>query len=156
MTAWRRVRALAGYAWAALCVALAPIGFIGSDYFSGLLARLPFMRVHPRYSGGEVARVVDHGVYRLHVHRPVFDSLFGRDSEGFVQLRWEAVLPMPTELAETVDLYGDGRSTVRLRLDARSDSALIEEAGPDVLGIGPACTTDTGWIVRVRLKRIER
>ena len=62
----KKIKIIAGIFWAFLCMILILILFPGLNSFSGSVARLPFMKINPNYSGGEVAKqiVSDNYSYR--------------------------------------------------------------------------------------------
>ena len=84
-----KIRSILGYMWAGAAIIVVFATFLGSSVFGRALVAASGVKISPWYSGGEVVLSVDHGVYRTHVHRPVFDALIGEKSEGFIQLNWE-------------------------------------------------------------------
>ena len=66
------------------------------------------LKIAPRFSGGEVAFVIDRGGYQIKVYHPVYPALVGEGSEGFVQLIWQPRSALPSEVQDALDLDGDG------------------------------------------------
>ena len=84
-----RIKAYLAYSWAALAVPLVLVTFMGMQPLAGKLVAVTGLRVHPIYTGGEIARTIDHGQYQTLIHRPVFDGLIGQRNTGFVQIKWQ-------------------------------------------------------------------
>lgn len=146
-----RLKTLAGYAWAALAVPVVLATFLGQEPLSRALARATGWTISPRYSGGELARTVDHGGYRTHLRRAVFDGLLGERRRGFVQVEWEPVAALPAVVEEDVEVPGRGR--FRISLDTRTGKAELRDASPEVLGLSVVTPFKGGWMVRVELKK---
>ncbi|MDD5627822.1 MAG: hypothetical protein PHU21_02070 [Elusimicrobia bacterium] len=146
-----RLKACLGYAWAALAVPLVLATFLGQEPLSRAFARGTGWTISPRYSGGGLARTVEHGGYRTHLRRPVFDGLLGERRRGFVQVEWEPVAALPDIIEEDVDAQGRGR--FRVSLDTRTGKAVLRDASPEVLGLSVVTPFHGGWMVRVDLKK---
>ena len=149
-----RVKAYLAYSWAFLAAPLVLVTFMGMDSLAGKLVAVTGLRVHPIYTGGEVARTIDHGQYETWVHHPVFDGLVGPRSHGFIQIQWrpkDANL-LPERLKEQIDLDTDGTSRFLIRLNTKTNGADLEASGSRVLSIGEVLTAGNTRIVRVNLK----
>jgi len=66
------------------------------------------LKIAPRFSGGEVAFVIDRGSYQIQVYHPVYPALFGEGSKGFVQLVWQPRSALPSQVRDAIDLNHDG------------------------------------------------
>jgi hypothetical protein len=66
------------------------------------------LKIAPRFSGGEVAFVIDRGGYQINVYHPVYPALVGERSQGFVQLIWQPRSALPSEVRDALDLDRDG------------------------------------------------
>jgi len=149
----RNILSATGYAWAFLCLMIIPVMFIGNDFFSGLLAKAPFMKVHPRFSGGDVIKTIEHASYRTHVHRPVFDALIGESASGFIQISWEPLKGIPAVIDEEIDYDGDGKTDFQIHLDTDSGKSSLRSSSPSVVSLDLTCKIEDGWVVRVNLKQ---
>ncbi|HAH07847.1 MAG TPA: hypothetical protein DCM05_15210 [Elusimicrobia bacterium] len=147
-----RVRSFLGYAWAALAVPIVLLTFLAGEPLSRALARSTGVIVSPWFSGGEVARTIEHGGYRTHVRRPVFDGLLGERRRGFIQVDWEPAADMPDLITEEVDAFGDGRVRFTVTIDTRTGKTAFADAAPEVLGLDLASRFKGGWAVRVALR----
>ena len=59
----KKIKIIAGIIWALSGLILILILFPGLNSFSGSAARLPFMKINPNYSGGEVTKQMLSGNY---------------------------------------------------------------------------------------------
>ena len=66
------------------------------------------LKIAPRFSGGEVAFVIDRGRYQIKVYHPVYPALVGEGTKGFVQLVWQPSSALPSEVDDALDLDRDG------------------------------------------------
>ncbi len=110
----KKLRSILGNtgAWLALAAALlTPFVLLGWFQRAIGASRL---RIHPVYSGGEIARVVDRGDYRIEVFRPVRRSSPLQRIGSFVQLSWKPAAHLPARVSDEVDVDGDGAPDLRV------------------------------------------
>lgn len=72
--------------WAILSIFLLLGSFMFGMQLQDLLMKAPFMKIDPSFSGGEVERTINQGVYTINIHQKVFPALIGEGSEGFRQI----------------------------------------------------------------------
>jgi hypothetical protein len=157
----KTLQSIGGYTWAGICFFIVVTVFVGNHQLVELLAKAPFMKVHPKYSGGEIAATADHGLYFTQIHRPVFDALVGESKKGFVQVNWtlksEAEEPpfedFPAMIDEAIDYDQDGRDDFRIVLDTATDEASLEGFRPEVVDLALTVRLHRGWVVRVNLHK---
>jgi hypothetical protein len=142
-----------GYIWAVAAIVIALATFFGHNYFSRALATATGVTVNPRFSGGEIIKIVDHGSYKTAMHRPVFDSLVGQTKEGFVQINWEPAAGLPQIIREGFDYNQDGKDDFIVTLNTTTGETTLTKNSPDVFNIGKVYRLKNGWAVRVLLKR---
>lgn len=148
----RKFKIAAGIIWAFAGLILIIILFPGLGGFSGALAKLPFMKINPRYTGGEVAfQKVTPGC-TLVVHKPVFNGLIGERKTGFVQVDWRGKIP--ETFIDTIDFNGDSIPDFAVRINTSEDKSEIIPINSEVLDLNVSTETSYGWTVRVRLKKI--
>jgi hypothetical protein len=147
----KKIRIIAGIAWAFLSLLVILVLFPGLNTFSESLAKLPFMHINPNYSGGEIAHQVTAGNYAIDIRKPVFDGLSGQRKKGFVQIDWRGNLP--EEIVDTVDYDLDNKPDFRIRIvRGRSSTELTpfdSRVGDAIL----STATSYGWSVRVALRK---
>src|SRR5579859_4949335 len=78
------------------------------------------LHVDEVYSGGPILRSIQHGAYRINVHRTVTPHMLQRE-KPFVQLDWVPVSALPSHVSDVVDVDGDGQPDVRVSFDALKD-----------------------------------
>jgi hypothetical protein len=149
----KTLKGILGYIWAFLAIFIALATFMGHDYFSKGLASATGVTVSPWFSGGEVARTVDHGAYNTYLHRPVFDALIGERRKGFIQLKWEPYEGLPPVIKEQIDYNGDSRADFFITLNTQTGDTTLTAQSPTVLSVERSYRLKKGWAVRVLLKK---
>jgi hypothetical protein len=129
----RKLKNAAAYVWAAAAFAIVAAVFPLREGLAVKIAETGVV-ISPVFSGGPVARVMEHGAYRAFVHRPVFDALIGERNTGFIQVDWGPVGSLPAVLEEKVDFDNDGKTDFTLILDTREQVVRLQtgdcRAGP--------------------------
>jgi hypothetical protein len=147
----KKLKITAGLIWAFLCLILIIILFPGLNSFSAAASKLPFMKINPNYTGGEVAgRFISPGC-TLVVRKPVFDGLFGNRNKGFVQLDWRGDLPV--KIADTIDYNFDGVQDFGIAIDRINQKTSIDPVNSKVKDITISTATSYGWSVRVSIEK---
>jgi hypothetical protein len=125
----RTLRSVLGNTGAGLTVAVAVLApFLLFGWFQGAIgaARLHIL---PAYSGGEIARVIDRGGYRIEVFRPVMRSSPLQRVEPFVQLAWTPTARLPAHIAEEIDVDGDGAPDFAVSFEPSKMEVAVEPLG---------------------------
>ncbi len=149
----KKIKSILGYAWAAATVVIVLASFMGNNYLSRALASATGITVHPKYSGGEVGKIVEHGSYKTFIYRPVFNGLIGEKKEGFIQIKWEPAASLPKAISEGIDYNGDGRDDFIITLDTVTGKTTLGKNNQAVLNGEKSYHLSNGWAVRVLLKR---
>jgi hypothetical protein len=147
----KKIKIIGGLTWAFLCLILIIILFPGLGSFSSLAAKLPFMKINPNYTGGEVAQQMISAGCTLDIRKPVFDGLIRERNKGFVQVDWRGVLP--DKLIDTIDYNLDGIPDFYIIVDRNLSKTDLKPVSNKVKGIGISTPTSYGWAVRVELKK---
>jgi hypothetical protein len=147
----KKNKMIAGIIWAFLCLILIIILFPGLNSFSNAVSKLHFMKINPRYTGGEVRQQLISESCTLNIHRPVFDGLFGERHSGFVQLDWRGNIP--EEIIDTIDFNFDKIPDFRIQLNPHKISTTLNPINNKVDGIIISTPASYGWSVRVGLKK---
>ena len=148
-----KIKGFLGYIWAYLTVFIVLATFVGNDYFSGKLASATGIIVSPWFTGGEIVKTIDHGVYKTYLHRPVFDALIGERREGFIQLNWEPYAGLPPVIREGIDYDGDTKDDFLITLNTKTGNPSLMAYNPAVLSIEQSYRLKKGWAVRVILTK---
>jgi hypothetical protein len=147
----RKIKIIAGVTWALAGLILILILFPGLNSFSSSAARLPFMKINPNYSGGEVAKQLFSSCCTLDIRRPVFDGLLKERKNGFVQIDWRGNLP--GRLIDTIDYDLNGIPDFFVQVDRNSSKTQLVPFNPLVMNVEISTQTSYGWAVRVGIKK---
>jgi hypothetical protein len=119
-----RLGSILGYSAAALTLAFAAAVPFLLDPVERAIGTTG-LRIDPIYSGGDVARVIDRGAYRIEVHRPVHRRWPTQHIDPFVQMVWTPADRLPARVADDVDVDGDGVPDLLVSFDpAKLDLAV--------------------------------
>lgn len=150
------LRLVPAYLWAIFCVLLIPVTFIGNDGFAKQLAKLPFMKINPIYSGGEIDRVIHDSALVTTIYKPVFEALIGQSSSGFVQVKFEGDSILPSVIDREIDFDNDGSPDFKLAINTLSGSTQFEIFNKDVTGLGVSLQVKDYWIARIEMKNSRK
>ncbi len=154
MNAIQKTKSILGYSWAVFCMILVLATFVGMGVWAQVLARATGVKVSPRFSGGEIARVIDHASYQTMLHEPVFQGLIEQRTGGFVQIDWRPRehQALPPVLDEEIDVDGNGTVDLRIRVDTLSDSTRLTPLQWWVIGEDKLIVAEGERILRIRLR----
>jgi hypothetical protein len=147
----KKVKIIAGITWAFLGLIMIIILFPGLNNMSGSVSRLPFMKLNPRYSGGEIANQIVTESCTLNIRKPVFNGFFSERERGFVQMDWRGKLP--DKISDTIDYNLDGISDFRIMIDRINSKTTLEPINSKVKEIVISTPTSYGWAVRIGLTK---
>jgi hypothetical protein len=147
----KRLFTVLGFVWAVICLVIVLMMFPGLNSCSRQLAKLPFMKINPSLSGGDVAATIDYDSYTINIHKPVFEALIGESSRGFVQLDWNWNDSIPVPVTDTIDFNMDNETDFIIKIDPSNENLQIVSLRDAVGGIEASARTENGWIVRVGL-----
>jgi hypothetical protein len=149
-----RVKSILGTAWAAAALPLLLVMFFGLGKWPALLVGATGLHVTPRYTGGPTVSILARDGFTVHLHRPVFDGLVGKRSEGFVQVDVVATsgAQLPPIVEESLTPEGNPAMAFTLRLDTATRTATVRPVGAAVLGVAGVWQLDQGLAVRVALQ----
>ncbi len=148
-----RIKSVLGYLWAGPALFFVLAAFAGNGYLGGKLAAATGVTISPWFSGGEVMKTLDHGEYRTHVHRPVFDALIGQRENGFIQVKWEPLASLPPIVRERVEFKDGGRNFL-VTLNTQTGQASVTSNDPAVRSVEKPYRLKNGWAVRVLLRNV--
>lgn len=147
----RKIKIIAGVTWALAGLVLIIVLFPGLNSFSSSAASLPFMKINPNYSGGEVAKQLYSSCCTLDIRKPVFEGLLKERKSGFVQIDWRGNLP--DKLIDTIDYNLDGIHDFLVQVNRNNSETRLVTFNPLVSKIEISTQTSYGWAVRVGIKK---
>jgi hypothetical protein len=145
----QKLKLISGVMWAILCLIIVLALFPGLNAISGSIARLPFMKINPHYTGGEVARHITSANYSKDIREPVFDGLTGERRKGFVQVDWRGEIP--EILNDTIDYDLDNKPDFIIHVSKSQAKTEIEPVSSKVGKVLVSTPTSFGWVVRVEV-----
>lgn len=148
----KKILRLPAYLWAVLCVLLIPATFIGNAGFAKQLAKLPFMKISPVYSGGEIDRTIADNGLRIDIYKPVFEALIGESSKGFVQVKFSADSILPVQIDREIDYDNDGSPDFKLAINTKTGDTQFESFNKYATDLGISAKVKDYWIVRVEMR----
>ncbi len=151
-----KIKNFIGYSWAIICLLLTPAIFANQTGFSQLLAQLPFMKVTPKYTGGEVVRKIEYTEYTTEIHEPIFEALIGESSEGFVQVTWRVKDKLPERIKETVDFNNDNLPDFQISINTKNGKTKFIPLSEDVLSLDISSEMKKDWAIRVNIKNTNK
>ena len=147
----KKLKIIAGITWAFAGLILIIILFPGLNSFSASASKLPFMKINPNYSGGEVAKQLISDGCTLSIRKPVFDGLLRERKNGFVQLDWTGNLP--DKISDTIDYDFDNKPDFSIEVDRLNTLTSIDAFSLKVKDVEMSTQTSYGWAVRIGLKK---
>jgi hypothetical protein len=145
----KKVKIIAGICWAFFALILIIILFPGLNSFSVSVSKLPFMKINPRYTGGEVVSHMIAESCTLDIRKPVFNGLFKDRESGFIQLDWRGKIPW--KIIDTLDYDNDGNLDFCIFVDTKNSETSIVPLNIIVKNVVLSTPTSYGWSVRVGL-----
>jgi len=150
----KKIKIIAGIIWAILGLILILVFFPGYNRFSSAASKLPFMKINPRYTGGEIAFEEISVNCTLITRKPVFNGLFKERKTGFVQIDWRGNIP--EKIVDTIDFDADGNPDFAISIDTRESTTRLDPWSKNVEGIDVSTPTSYGWAARVKLRNERR
>jgi hypothetical protein len=149
----KKLRIIPAYIWAAVCFILIPITFIKNEALAEKLARLPFMKIHPKYSGGdERIAYINNGLH-ISVFEPVYSGINAKGSDGFVQVKFAGTNIIPATINEAIDYDLDGDPDFKVSINTANGATTLETLNNHVQSIQVSSKVKDYWLIRVNLVR---
>jgi hypothetical protein len=145
----KKVKIIAGISWALFCLILIIILFPGLNSFSLSVSKLPFMKLNPRYTGGEIADQVISKSCTLDIRKPVFNGFLKERNSGFVQLDWHGTIP--EIIKDSIDYDHDGIKDFCVLIDRKNSKTVLDPINRKIKGVLISTPTSYGWAVRIGL-----
>jgi hypothetical protein len=146
----KKVKIIAGISWAFLGLILIIILFPGLNSFSLSVSRLPFMKINPRYTGGEIAKQIISDNCTLDIRKPVFNGFLKDRKSGFVQLDWHGNIP--EVINDSIDYDNDGKNDLFILINRKEHKTVMDPLNTKVKKVSISTSTSYGWAVRIGLE----
>jgi hypothetical protein len=149
----KKVKIIAGVTWAIFGLILIIILFPGLNGMAFSVSKLPFMKLNPRYTGGEIAWQMTTDNCTLDVRKPVFNGFLKEKKTGFVQIDWRGKLP--DAIRDSIDYDRDGQVDFLIAIDRKTAKTEVSSLNTNVKDLLISTQTSYGWAVRIGLKKNE-
>jgi hypothetical protein len=147
----KKVKTVMGIIWACAGLILIVVLFPGLTGFSKALGSLPFMKINPRYSGGDIAFSQVMPSCTLVVRKPVFTGLWKERNNGFVQVDWRG--DIPAIISDTIDYNMDSSPDFAVRINTVEPGSELVPLSDHVENINVSTRVSYGWALRVNLRK---
>jgi hypothetical protein len=147
----KNIKIIAGICWAIAGLILIIVLFPGLNSFSVSVSKLPFMKLNPRYTGGEVAKQLITDKCTLDIRKPVFNGFLKERNSGFVQMDWRGTVP--EMIKDSIDYDNDGKKDFCIVVNRTKPESVLEVYNNKVKKILISTPTSYGWAARVGLSK---
>jgi len=147
----KKVKIIAGICWAFAGLVLIVILFPGLNGFSSSVSKLPFMKLNPRYTGGDISRQIISGKCTLDIRKPVFNGFLKESNSGFVQMDWRG--SVPEMIKDSIDYDNDGKKDFCISVNRIESKSGLEVFNSKVKTILISTPVSYGWAARVGLTK---
>ena len=147
----KKVKIIAGISWAFICLIVIIILFPGLTSFSVSVSKLPFMKLNPIYTGGEIANQIISERCTLDIRKPVFNGFLKERNSGFVQLDWHGTIP--ETIKDSIDYDHDGINDFCILIDRKNSNTILDPFNRKVKNVVISTPASYGWAVRVGLSK---
>jgi hypothetical protein len=145
----KKIKIIAGIIWAFLSLVLILVLFPGLNSFSSSVSKLPFMKINPNYTGGEIDNQIVTERCTLDIRKPVFNGLLGERHSGFVQLDWRG--DVPEIINDSIDYNCDGKMDFGILVNRKDSKTDLKSFNSRVTNVLISTPTSYGWAIRVGL-----
>lgn len=153
----KKLLTIPAYLWAIACLLLIPVTFIGNQSFAVKMAKLPFMKVNPIYSGGEIADSVVDAELKTTIYEPVFESLIGESKKGFVQVKFSSPTDtLPLIIKREIDYNFDKTIDFSLEINTSTGETGMTAFNKLVMDVAVSSKVNEAWVVRVELLNLSK
>jgi hypothetical protein len=142
------------YVIAAACIFVGIATFAGNRFFAEKLVEASGLRISPRFTGGEIVRVIGRNGCEVRIHRPVFDGLFSDRKDGFIQIDYIGKGAL-SPLADQVDYDNDGTADFDFSYDPVTKAKTFLSHKKEAVSLRTVAKVKDGYSVRVNLHRID-
>jgi len=149
----KKILTIPAYIWAVACFLLVPVTFIKNDAFAEQLAKLPFMKIHPKYNGGELNRNYEKDGLSVRINRPVYAALFGEGNKGFVQVTFSAPAQLPEQINQTIDYNFDNNPDFQVTINTLNGETNLIPLDQTVKSVYASSKVKEDWVIRVNIEK---
>lgn len=146
-----KIKMTAGMIWALVCLFLMIILYFSLGNFATGVSKLPFMKLNPNTSGGEIAQQIAMDNCTLMIRKPVFDGFIGERKKGFVQIDWRG--DIPGTIYDSIDYDMDNSSDFVIEIIVPDNKVNLVALNPKVRDVAISTSTSYGWAARINIDK---
>ena len=148
----KKLLAIPAYIWAIICMLILPVCFIKNDTFAAEMAKLPFIKLHPVYSGGDEAKVITEPALTTTIFKPVFDGFIGKRKNGFVQVKFTSPSDtLPRIIQKDIDYNLDNAVDFKVEINTATGDTKLTPVNNLVESLNISSPVKKAWIIRVNV-----
>jgi hypothetical protein len=147
----KKILNIPAYIWAFACLIVLIITFMNNDALAKQMSRLPFMKIHPKYQGGELNRSYEENGLKIAVNKSVHSSLFKSSHKGYVQVTFSNDSTLPRQISETIDYDFNGEPDFTVSVSTADGKTHFNALTPVVKSLVASSRVKKSWMIRVAL-----
>lgn len=145
----KKIKSFIAYIMAFVSVFLILILFLNFNEIAVAISKLPFMKINPLYSGGEVTQIIEKENYKLEIHEPVFPSLIKKVENGFIQLHY--IGEEFNSVLDSIDYNND--NIVDFIVYSEMDTLKIDKMNEQITQLYMNLNSSKGKLLRIGINR---
>ena len=149
----KKILSVPTYIWAFACLLIIPVIFIKNDTLAEQLAKVPFMKVHPVYSGGVLNQAYDKDGLTIAVNKPVDATAFGHGRKEIVQVTFAAQGRLPDRIEQEIDYNFDNSPDFSITINTNNGATTLVPINPTVRSVWASSKVKDNWVVRINLEK---
>jgi hypothetical protein len=149
----KKLLAVPAYIWAVACLFIMMVTFINNDALAKQMAKLSFMKIHPKYQGGELNRSYEENGLKISVNKPVNQAVLKNSHKGYVQVTFASEGPLPTFITRKIDYDFNGSTDFVVSINTTNGKTLINSQTPAVKSLQASSRVKKNWVIRVAIDR---
>jgi hypothetical protein len=142
--------------WAFFCTIMLLTVIIAGPQLANVSAKLPFMKINPLFTGGDLNYVVEKDSLKITINKPVFEDLTGESAEGFVQIKFSVGKKLPPIIEQEIDCNKDAKADFKLKINTLQNKTEFTSLNPNAESLIVSSKVKKNWIVRIKVKNEKR
>jgi len=148
----KKILAIIAYIWAIACLIVLLAAFMKNDTFAREMAKLPFIKLHPVYSGGVQAKVINEPGMEIIINKPVFDRIIGQSKTGFVQVKFTSTTDtLPPVIKKDIDYNFDNAVDFGVEINTSTGETKLHQINRLVKDLNVSSRVKKSWVIRVNV-----
>ncbi len=147
----KRTTGILAIIWAFCCTILVLIVIIKMPQFAQAASKLPFMRINPLFTGGDLNYSIEKDSLIIEINKPVFEALIGESKEGFVQITFSGNKNLPQLIEQEIDYNNDAKEDFKLKINVPENITEFSSLNPIAQSLIVSSKVKNDWIVRIKV-----